>query len=159
MLEKRMEDDKNIITKARSPYFDNLSQDKTKKMLESVHLDLETYLVHLQRIFMMKDKQNLPVAFASNALYVLSRNNMLEGSGDLVNEQLLPLIHEKKQYLHAEGVALTVHALTAGQIWDEEIWSLLKEKIAEKNFNYEVVKSQRFDPTRYEKLEGNEHMY
>ena len=54
---------------------------------------------------------------------------------------------------------MTVHALTAGEIWDEDIWRMLKLKIAEKNFDYEVVKSARFDPTRYYKLAGTEHFF
>lgn len=105
----------------------------------------------------MKEKQNLPVAFASNALYVLARNNMLVSP--LVHDHLIPLINEKKQWMHAEGVAHTVHALSAAKIWDAEIWEILKSKIAEKDFDYEVIKSARFDPTRYYKMDGKEHFF
>ncbi len=61
--------------------------------------------------------------------------------------------------MHAEGVAHAVHALAAAKIWDPVIWDVLKAKIAEKDFDYEVVRSARFDPTRYYKLRGNEHMF
>jgi hypothetical protein len=61
--------------------------------------------------------------------------------------------------MHAEGVAHAVHALAAARIWDEPIWTLLKAKIAEKDFDYEVVRSARFDPTRYYKLQGKEHFF
>lgn len=97
----------------------------------------------------MKQKQDLPVAFASNALYVISRNGLLEGSGSLVNDQLIPILKQKKDWLHAEGVSHTVHALTAAKNWDPEIWSTINDKISKKEFEYEIVKSARFDPTRY----------
>jgi hypothetical protein len=40
----------------------------------------------------MKQKQDLPVAFVTNALYVMSRNGMLEGSGSLVEDHLFPVL-------------------------------------------------------------------
>ena len=66
----------------------------------------------------MKKDQSLPVAFATNALYVLARNNMLQNSGTLVQDHLIPIIQEKKKWLHAEGVAHAVHALASAKIWD-----------------------------------------
>ena len=107
----------------------------------------------------MKHKQDLPVAFVSNALYVMSRNGMLEGSGSLVNDHLLPVLIEKQQWLHAEGVAHTVYALTAAKNWNQEIWAILTEQIKNKDFGYEVVKSARFDPTVYYKMNGKEHFF
>ena len=107
----------------------------------------------------MKENQNLPVAFATNAFYVMARNGMLQGSGTLVQDHIIPLIHEKKQWIHAEGVALTVHALSAAKLYDPEIWNVLKEKIAEKDFDYEVVKSARIDPSKYVKQQANEHFF
>ena len=67
-----------------------------KKSLQAISLDLETTLVAFQRVFMMKNKQDLPVAFATNALYVLSMNGMLQSSGSLVDDELLPIIKQKK---------------------------------------------------------------
>jgi hypothetical protein len=40
----------------------------------------------------MKQKQDLPVAFVTNALYIMSRNGMLEGSGSLVEDHLFPVL-------------------------------------------------------------------
>ena len=74
LLENRLEKHNRLLSGRKlSQYTENYS----KQALDAVLLDLETHLVSLQRIFLMKDKQNLPVAFASNALYVLARNNML----------------------------------------------------------------------------------
>lgn len=47
--------------------------------------------------------ENLPVAFASNALYILERNNM--GNKEYYENLLLPVLKAKVSYLHAEGVA------------------------------------------------------
>ena len=51
----------------------------------------------------------MPVAFATNALYVLERN----GAGDREQYErvILPILREKSEYLHAEGVAQAVWAL------------------------------------------------
>ena len=47
----------------------------------------------------------MPVAFASNALYILARNGMVRANDRVVEEKLIPLLHAKKDYLHGEGVA------------------------------------------------------
>ena len=53
----------------------------------------------------------MPVAFASNALYILARNGMIETNDRVVQDKLIPLLHEKNEYLHGEGVAQAVYAL------------------------------------------------
>ena len=53
----------------------------------------------------------MPVAFATNALYILARNGMIESNDRVVAEKLIPLLHEKKDYLHGEGIAQSVYAL------------------------------------------------
>ena len=57
------------------------------------------------------EKFEMPVAFASNALYILARNGMIETNDRVVQDKLIPLLHEKKEYLHGEGVAQAVYAL------------------------------------------------
>lgn len=52
---------------------------------------------------MSKGDEDLPVAFASNALYVLERNG--GGEREYYDRLLLPLLRNKIDYLHAEGVA------------------------------------------------------
>lgn len=127
--------------------------------MKAVQLDLDAHLISLQRLLLMKKDQSLPVAFATNTLYVLARNNMLANSGSLAHDHLIPLIHQKKQWLHAEGVAHAAHALASAKIWDEDVWKLIKQKISEKDFDYEVVRSARFDPIRYYKMKGSEHFF
>jgi hypothetical protein len=65
----------------------------------------------------------LPVAFASNALYVLERNGL--GNKEYY-EKLLPVLKNKIEYLHSEGVTQAVWALSSAQIWDSDIWEGLK---------------------------------
>lgn len=51
------------------------------------------------------DQYDMPVAFATNALYILAKNGMMESNSQVVADKLIPLMHEKKDYLHGEGVA------------------------------------------------------
>ena len=100
----------------------------------------------------------MPVAFATNALYILARNGMIETNDRVVTEKLIPLIHEKKDYLHGEGLTQAVYALEQAQNYDAETWALLKEKIEHKDFDYVVVKNSRFSALQFETLSGTEHL-
>jgi len=83
-----------------------------KNHLDEVKEDLEQQLRQLQRLFMIKQaKYEMPVAFASNALYILARNGMIQANQRVVTDILLPYKHKKKDDLHGEGVAQTVFAL------------------------------------------------
>jgi len=42
-----------------------------------------------------------------------------------------------------------VFALAEAGCWDERTWEMLKEKIESKDFDYQVVKSTRWDPTSF----------
>ena len=43
-----------------------------------------------------------------------------------------------------EGISQIVYALEQSDNWDSETWSILKKKIAEKDFDYEVLKASRY---------------
>lgn len=58
----------------------------------------------------------MPVAFATNTLYVLERNG--GGSRDEYERVLLPILRKKLDWLHAEGVSQAVWALSNAEIWD-----------------------------------------
>jgi hypothetical protein len=53
----------------------------------------------------------------------------------------LPVLKQKIEYLHAEGVAQAVWALANAEIWDKDVWNGLKKLIASKDFNYTYVKN------------------
>ena len=71
---------------------------------------------------------------------------------------MIPLLHQKKDYLHGEGVAQAVYALEQAQNYDEATWALLKEKIEAKDFDYIIVKNTRFSIMQYETHSGTEHL-
>ena len=100
----------------------------------------------------------MPVAFATNALYILARNGMIKTNDRVVADKLIPLIHEKKDYLHGEGVAQAVYALEQAENYDIGTWALLKEKIEAKDFDYVIVKNGRQSVMQFETLSGTEHL-
>jgi hypothetical protein len=63
-----------------------------------------------------KGDEDLPVAFAANALYVFERNG--GGNKEDYDKLLLPILREKVDYLHAEGVAQAVWALSNAGLYD-----------------------------------------
>lgn len=69
------------------------------------------------------------------------------------------MIHDKSDWLHAEGISHTVYALAEAGCWDERTWTLLKEKIESKDFDYEIVKNTRWDPTQFKTMTGSEHFF
>jgi len=73
-------------------------------------LDLGLQQLH-KLLYIASDSSKLPVAFASNALYVLERTEHPERA-QFYESLLLPVLREKAQYLHAEGVSQCVWALT-----------------------------------------------
>jgi hypothetical protein len=70
---------------------------------------------------------------------------------------LLPIIREKAEYLHAEGVSQTVWALSNAGVYDKDLWDILKKAILEKPFDYEYVKNSRWSAAFYIPQKGNEH--
>lgn len=83
----------------------------------------------LGRIFNIEnDKFDLPVAFATNAMYILVRNGLAGPvTSQLFEDKLLPIIIKKQDWLHAEGICQAVHALSESQYYNEEIWNILKQ--------------------------------
>ena len=106
-----------------------------------------------------KPGHNLPVAFASNTLYVLARNGLAHDSGQLIRQRLVPALLKKQTYLHGEGVAQAVYALEKANYFNEEVWQMLKAKIQTAEFDYLLVKPAKgqFDSHFY-KLRGDEHV-
>jgi len=44
-------------------------------------------------------------------------------------QTLIPVVKEKAEFLHGEGLAQIAYAMNEYQIWDEDVWAMLKEKI------------------------------
>jgi len=85
----------------------------------------------LHRIFAVDNPNtDYPVAFATNAMYVLAREDgTSQLSREIIEGTLLPVVKAKAAYLHGEGLAQVAYALNHYQIWDEEAWALLREHI------------------------------
>jgi hypothetical protein len=58
-----------------------------------------------------------------------------------------------------EGISQVVHALEQSENWDDETWSVLKKKIAEKDFDYEVLKASRYSLAQFKTMSGSEHFF
>jgi hypothetical protein len=82
-----------------------LSKNTNQTSLEHCRQDITEALKDLEKaLYVSNEKNDLPVAFASNALYIIERNNgtALRGYYDKI---ILPILKRKIEYLHAEGIA------------------------------------------------------
>jgi hypothetical protein len=89
-----------------------LTAQYAEKSLGSVDLDLKESLTQLQNmLYVLQPSQpgaklpDLPVAFATNALYSLERNGAGAATREVYESLLLPVLRQKADNLHAEGVA------------------------------------------------------
>eukprot|EP00347_Sterkiella_histriomuscorum_P021881 403332438 len=137
----------------------SLSQDYINKSLKACDEDINNHIQLLIRQIntINLETQDYPVAFASNCLYVLEKNGA--GSRELYENVLLPLLKKKINYLHAEGVAQSMWALSNAQLWDEQAWSELKKLAAIKNFDYQFVNNSRWSVNNFLKQTGREHLF
>lgn len=132
------------------------SQKTSQSALEALTQDMTSNMSYLLRTLSILDsKTDLPVAFATNTLYVLERNGL--GDKQAYERVLLPTLRKKADYLHAEGVAQAAWALANAQIHDQQIWSSLKNLILTKDFDYTIVKNERFSASYYQLPDGKEH--
>ena len=53
---------------------------------------------------------------------------------------------------------MAIHGLAQSEMWQEDAWKLLCEKVYEKDFDYEIVKSTPWSVTSFTTLSGNEHI-
>jgi len=115
---------------------------------------------HLDRIFRIDNTEDdLPVAFATNAMYVLARNRPSAANRQVIEQRLLPLVKAKAKYLHGEGISQVAYALSSAQIWDEEAWAIVRDNIAAHNYDCVVVKNDRWSLSKYSLMSGSEHLF
>ncbi len=115
--------------------------------LDEVNGDLEKCLDRMsQMLFILKDKKDLdhPVAFASNTLYAME----LHGQGDAATYKklLFPILKNKAQNLHNEGIATAIWALGQMEEVDEGVVEALVDQAATKQFANEL---EFFNATRF----------
>ena len=70
-------------------------------------MDIKTGLEALHRNFAIENANpNYPVAFATNSMYVLAREDgESSASREIIVNALLPVVKAKSAYLHGEGLA------------------------------------------------------
>ncbi|TNV72034.1 hypothetical protein FGO68_gene10068 [Halteria grandinella] len=103
---------------------------------------------------------DLPVAFATNSLYVLEKHGLGDVARDTYSKLLIPILKAKAQNLHAEGVAQAVWALAnAGLVEDAELWGTLKKAALDKQWTQVIVKNERWSATLFRTQAGNEHFF
>ena len=101
---------------------------------------------------------DLPVAFATNALYILERNGGL--SRESYESLLLPVLRAKAEHLHAEGAAQAVWALANAELTDDaKLWATLKKHVLTKDFAPVIIKNERWSGTLFSTLSGSEHFF
>ena len=128
----------------------------TEDFLKKVNVEINRDLELLHRIIYVKpDPTQVPVAFATNSLYVLERNGGLDREAYL--SALLPILRAKAENLHAEGLAQAVWALSNAGVYEQDLWDTLKKQVLEKNFDYEYVKNERWSTGFYVTHSGSEH--
>ena len=133
---------------------------KTKHLNET-RRELEVMIGHMQRLLMVdKEDFDLPVAFATNLLYVLAKNGLAhtEQSQKVIREICVPLINKKQEWLHSEGVSMAVYGLTEAGVFEEKTWQLLQAKVRDKDMDYRIVKNDYWDPTQFTTMNGDEHL-
>lgn len=53
---------------------------------------------------------------------------------------------------------MSVYALAEAKVWDEAAWSMLKYQIGQHDFDYQMVKNTRWNPSKFTSLSGKEHL-
>lgn len=136
-----------------------LYQSDFESSINSVRLELDKGLDDLHKTFAIENKKaDYPVAFATNAMYVLAREDgQSQLSRDIIEQQLIPVVKAKADYLHGEGLSQIAYALNEYQIWDEDVWSLLKERIPAHSYDYIVVKNISWSLNFFSTHSGAEH--
>ena len=128
--------------------------------LHEVRVDIKNRLEDLHRIFVVDNQgADYPVAFATNAMYVLAREDgQSQLSREIIEGTLLPVVKAKAHYLHGEGLAQMAYALNEYQIWDEEAWALLREHIPQHRHVHHIVKNHRWGLKYFIDHNGSEHL-
>ena len=85
---------------------DKMFGETFKATLSACERNLEENLEYLHRIFYIDNKAaDLPLAFATNSMYVLAKNGQAGICQERMAGDLLDLVLAKKEHLHAEGVS------------------------------------------------------
>lgn len=90
----------------------------------------------------------------------MERNGVGAATREAYENFLLPILRNKADNLHAEGVAQAVWALSNAELVDDvSLWNKLKALVVEKEFSPVIVKNERWSTTLYQTPSGSEHFF
>lgn len=123
---------------------------QAEKDLKEVTDDINDNLKFLARMLIMENENfDFPVAFASNLLYILAKNDRMDILADL--ERYTDIIVKKQNFMHLEGLAHTAHALAKQGIFEGDVWEAIHHQVNSKpTFQIDFVKNENYDPTKFE---------
>ena len=154
----------NSLRVLRSGKTNALNGPVIQKSLTNVVEDIKTSVPLLQNMIWVLQPANgaktpdLPVAFATNTLYVLERNGA--SARDAYENLLLPIIRAKAENFHAEGVAQAIWALANAElVEDKALWSTLSQLAQSKDFTPLIIKNGRWTTAAFYTHGGAEHFF
>lgn len=129
--------------------------------LTKVETDLSDGLKHLETLLTILSaakKTDLPVSFASYALYAMEKNGLRNEK--IYKNLLFPVLKAKAQYLHAEGLSSALWALGKYESKDNELINTLLARYDESGFgsNLMYVKNAKYSTENFLSAQGS-HAY
>jgi hypothetical protein len=107
----------------------------------------------LERYLRLWDnKKSVPVQFAANTLYVMERNGMNDAL-DEYSHILIDILKNKSEFLHSEGLAISLWALAQSGSLNSDVWTNVFEKnLSDKKFGHELsyIDEVRLTPNQFE---------
>ena len=101
LLQNKVLQPSNVMKKGTH---NGISRKTNEEGLKLCRKDIQENMKYLERaLYVSKEGVDLPIAFATNALYVMERFNC--GNRDYYDNILIPTIKKKIEWIHAEGVA------------------------------------------------------
>lgn len=129
--------------------------------LYKVEEDLRKGFHHLKEMLSIirdEDIEKIPVSFASNVLYACEKNGLR--NEEMYKRILFPILKNKAQYLHAEGVSCAIWALGQLENVDSDVLKTLIDTYNDRNLGSEIVyvKNARLSSQSFVSAEGS-HQY
>eukprot|EP00343_Euplotes_focardii_P002476 CAMPEP_0205806778 /NCGR_PEP_ID=MMETSP0205-20121125/10415_1 /ASSEMBLY_ACC=CAM_ASM_000278 /TAXON_ID=36767 /ORGANISM="Euplotes focardii, Strain TN1" /LENGTH=271 /DNA_ID=CAMNT_0053080163 /DNA_START=113 /DNA_END=926 /DNA_ORIENTATION=- len=130
-----------IHKKADTVKYDNFyttgGDAKTLKRIEDELDHGFSSLMEILTVIHSKEDFNHPVSFAANALYALEKNGLRNEK--MYRKVLYPILKNKAEYLHAEGIAGAIWAISQSQSAKGDLVLELLKNYEEKKFGTDIV--------------------
>jgi hypothetical protein len=119
--------------------------------------ELFDQMPYFGRIFKVQNtKWDFPVAFATNSIYLMARHGVV--CHDTIKKQLFPVIKQKIDCIHNEGIAHLAWGLSRAEIWDQDMWNIIIDEALKRDFNIKVVQHKMWSATSYVDATKDQHV-